>query len=76
MVSIEFSSTTRWFCGRSFLAKLVSLLVLPRVLPSNLLCQSDADDDDESLELMPGTTSGILIQTAVDVCVYVCERGI
>ena len=61
MVSIEFpSSTTRWFCGRSCLAKLVSLCELPSVLPSSLFCQSDVDDDDLE-ELIPGTTSGMVV---------------
>jgi len=60
MVSMEFSSTTRWFFGRSCLAKLVSLCELPSDLPRSLSCQSDVEDDDDLSEVIPGTTSGIL----------------
>merc|ERR1711974_550597 len=74
---MEFSSTTRWFFGRSCLAKLVSLCELPSVLPRSLSCQSDVEDDD-LLEVIPGTTSGIFggveiaVWMAVVLGIYVC----
>lgn len=52
------ASTTRWFLGRSFLANDVSELEdeSVRVLPISLFCQSEVDE----LELMPGTTRGMI----------------
>lgn len=50
----------RWFCGRSFLAKLEASEEeeSDSFLPMSLVIHESVED--ESLELIPGTTRGIL----------------